>query len=411
MAHDSNRIYIGSTGIEIADIQAVISSSRNDIGGLITNGTINKWAKYKPTRMNGVAPTDWYKGEEKTLASASGQPTNQNYSYGLSMVQHTGLYGSSTCLKEQMDLGNMGWEYEKPRGKDYGATSGEYFRFLDFTNYNKIAISPFYGFSDDEVQADRSFNIYFYVYFDATNTEFLGFSDLEMFDYWYFGIAIWKGSTFVGAGTSSVALGGASDASRRVDFTLPTYAIGDCTMYPFFTPVQASWSTSNPFASTTKFVAHPDGVYALKVIAGDPWRTLVFSLASGGEINLNRLLTHSDIKTSFPALSAYNSVSGSISVMKSRLYYSVYLLNTEDSSLHYETAKYSMNQTGTVSVGTTSTQIFSSVSNLTMTDTGARDYVNNNGGDITKWALSALIYEQYTEGGETYYYDVTTMAL
>lgn len=70
-----------------------------------------------------------------------------------------------------------------------------------------------------------------------------------------------------------------------------------------------------------------------------------------------------------------------------------------------------MNQTGTVSVGASSTQIFSSVTNLSITDTDARDFVNNNGGDISEWALSALIYERYTEDGTTYYYDVATMAL
>ena len=53
MAHTTNRIYIDTSvtphiGVSIADIQSVIGSSRNDIGGLIVNGNINKWAKYKP---------------------------------------------------------------------------------------------------------------------------------------------------------------------------------------------------------------------------------------------------------------------------------------------------------------------------------------------------------------------------
>ena len=423
MSHssDNNRIYTETVGgvtygVSIGDIQTVLGLSNKDIGGLITTGAtqnrINKWAKYKPTRMNGVAPTDSYKGELKTLASASGQPTNQKYSYGLSMVQHTGLYGGQDCLKEQMALGNLGWEYEAPRGASYGSTGGEYFRFLDFNNYNKTAPVPFNGFSDTSVPAGRSFNIYIYIDFTASDASYLGFSDFEFFDYWYFGIAIWKGNTFCGAGTSSATLGSGSDASRRVDFMLQSYAIGSCTLYPFLTPVQASWSNTNPFASTTKFVAVPTGTYTLTVTSGDPWETLSFTLASsGGSINLSRLLTHSEIRTSFPALYAVNTVSTTILVNKERLYYSVYLQNTNDSSLHYETAKYSMGQTGSVSVGTTSTQIFSSVSNLVITDTSAADFVRNNGADITEWALTAMIYERYEESGVVTYYDVATMAL
>lgn len=53
MAHSNGRIYVDTSvtphiGVSIADIQAVLGLSKNDIGGLITTGNINKWAKYKP---------------------------------------------------------------------------------------------------------------------------------------------------------------------------------------------------------------------------------------------------------------------------------------------------------------------------------------------------------------------------
>ena len=55
MAHDINgRIYIGTTGVEIADVQAVLGLPNSDIGALIPQGAlygvINKWAKCKPVR-------------------------------------------------------------------------------------------------------------------------------------------------------------------------------------------------------------------------------------------------------------------------------------------------------------------------------------------------------------------------
>lgn len=53
MAYSNGRIYVDTSdtphiGVSIADIQAAVGLSRNDIGGLITTGNINKWAKYKP---------------------------------------------------------------------------------------------------------------------------------------------------------------------------------------------------------------------------------------------------------------------------------------------------------------------------------------------------------------------------
>ena len=68
MAHDSEgRIFIGNTGVEIADIKQVLGTSDNDIGLLCSDKTwdrtqtpwvlvdanlINKWAKYKPVRYD-----------------------------------------------------------------------------------------------------------------------------------------------------------------------------------------------------------------------------------------------------------------------------------------------------------------------------------------------------------------------
>ena len=57
MSYNSNTIYTTSTyGISIGDIKSFFGSSRNDIGALITNVEINKWAKYKPVRHPSYKP-------------------------------------------------------------------------------------------------------------------------------------------------------------------------------------------------------------------------------------------------------------------------------------------------------------------------------------------------------------------
>ena len=39
-----------SAPVSIYDVQQCFGSGRNDVGGLIANVNINKWAKYKPVR-------------------------------------------------------------------------------------------------------------------------------------------------------------------------------------------------------------------------------------------------------------------------------------------------------------------------------------------------------------------------
>ena len=187
MAHDSNRIYIGSTGIEIADIQVIFSSTRNDIGGLITNGTINEWAKYKPTRANGVNPTDPWKGERKSIYGSA----TQQYTYGFSIKD----YSTLASMKTDMDNNDFGWVYERPRGASYG-TNGEYFRFMDVNGYIKNATCPFFrfGLAGEDFPTIDTFPAYLYVDFTRSTAE-LAAGDFDMFDEWYFGVAVYGGGS------------------------------------------------------------------------------------------------------------------------------------------------------------------------------------------------------------------------
>ena len=116
MSNSNGRIYTdASHGISIADIQTVLNTSRNDIGGIINNATnINKWSKCKPVRYPGHAtPTD--SGKLSIL-------------YGLEIPMCSAANFSSRY--------NTAWTYNKPRGKGQGSGGAdEWFRILDFNNY------------------------------------------------------------------------------------------------------------------------------------------------------------------------------------------------------------------------------------------------------------------------------------
>lgn len=131
MAHDSsnNTIYINTQttphqGVCIADLQAVLRSDRNDIGGIITTADINKWPKFKPVRSSLL--------KVMTLADM------QDVYFGLDVP----IYGSGyiTNIFDFLDAFSSAYAYLKPRGAD--RSPKEWFRFRDFDGYNRNA-QPF----------------------------------------------------------------------------------------------------------------------------------------------------------------------------------------------------------------------------------------------------------------------------
>lgn len=121
MSHSTERIYTDSSyGISISDIRAVLRSNRNDIGGIITNSTINKWSRNKPVRS-------------ATLGIASMSAAN----YGIDIAANG--YSSLPAVVTAIN-GGYAWDYLKPRGASYSPK--EWFRFLDFNGYYNSAVAP-----------------------------------------------------------------------------------------------------------------------------------------------------------------------------------------------------------------------------------------------------------------------------
>lgn len=128
MSNSEGKIYIDpdSTprkGVCIGDIQTVLGSSRNDIGALIVNGNINKWAKHKPFRNSTVGfaltPTQSTPELRSPARIAAALAAN----YGLTIPK----YNATNFKTHYSDQ----WTYNKPRG----SSNSEWFRFLDFDGY------------------------------------------------------------------------------------------------------------------------------------------------------------------------------------------------------------------------------------------------------------------------------------
>lgn len=142
MAHDNNgRIYIDTNstpnkGVEIADLQAVLGLSNNDIGALIHNGAtmgrINKWAKYKPIH---------YPGKFK-LDDADFRGRNTDYNdfglvFGLKVPSQISVINPSAFHATSWDY--LGF----PNATGLPGTS--MYRLLDFDGYSANARANIYG--------------------------------------------------------------------------------------------------------------------------------------------------------------------------------------------------------------------------------------------------------------------------
>lgn len=115
-------------GVSIGDLQTVFGTARNDIGQIIVNEDINKWAKFKPERDNKLG----------VLAEAD---RKENY-YGLKVTP------SGNIITDFISAYPTEWTYLRPRGiknTELNPTSSdEWFRLLDFNGYGHAAICFFY---------------------------------------------------------------------------------------------------------------------------------------------------------------------------------------------------------------------------------------------------------------------------
>lgn len=406
MAHTNTRIYIDTNstpnkGVEIADVQAVLGLSNNDIGALISNGAttgrIRKWAKYKPTRKQGLNPANWWEGDGKQIYGSSTSKPN----YGFSFVDFTSL----ATLKSAMDANNIGWEYEAPRG--ITVQSGEWFRLLDFNGYYHGSTTPFerVGLEGEQYPTIDDVDIFVYVDFVRTDGS-LGAGDFGLFNDWYFGIAIYGGGSgqLVGKGTSSVAFGQQSDAARKVRMTLPVRAVGTCYLYPFFSYNQIAWSdAATEPAGNQRYIPLPIGRETITVISGGLLSGLEFAFGTGGSITY--LATNGRLTISFPALSVTNTGNSQKQISLGNIYYQPYIQKISDSSSHWAGEITTMGLSGPLQIasGATDTVFASGTSKVLNNPTGT--------GTIAGYAQTMTLYDFIAQAGGSFANDYAASVL
>lgn len=129
----------------LGDLQPVLGTAYNKLGDIITNANINKWAYHKPFRSS---MTSFANDTEREAAmSAAKCGLNPNVAILAKLAIKTWEYsgGASSDTKEQCIAEIHEWgDYQRPRGAAYN----EWFRLLDFRNYEHAAIAPDGGYGN-----------------------------------------------------------------------------------------------------------------------------------------------------------------------------------------------------------------------------------------------------------------------
>ena len=218
--------------VTVYDIRNAVSHSSGDIGTLIGNGSINKWAKYKPVRNASINTVSgqWDYSNNKWLSSATWWKGSGNC--GLSIQAFTEFGNSLTTpgtFMYKLINGQLGWDYQRP-----GGGSQQPYRYADFAQYNRNAVQP-YGdigatniYINNQGQAQVDWEI---TYVDDLN---LRLSDIVVSGHpltdFYLGVILWKNSTWY-IFTSSVKFAGGESLSVVMN-NAPS---GTWNLMPFFT--------------------------------------------------------------------------------------------------------------------------------------------------------------------------------
>lgn len=435
MANQKGRIFIDTSttpykGVEIADLQRVLGRGTGDLGLLCSDqewydtgvldgqgnpvyslrpvNRINKWAKFKPTRMAGLNPTDSWKGQQKNVYGSTG------YSNGIGFV----VYESLNDLRASAN--GIGWNYEPPRGKGNGDQgTDEWFRLLDFNGYKHNVESPFrsLGSPGDTYTAEEETFIAADFMFDTEDSGALDLSDFSLFNNWYFGVAVFCNSNpnLCGRGTAVSPLSYKltdNYSACKVTMLLPARAVPECTLVPFFTNTAITWGQSGEPAGNHRYVPLPFGSIQISVVAGGPMANLVFSYSTAPVITYNP--TTGRLQVAMGNLSVENTGQSTKSFTTGQIYYEVFAEKTSDLSTKWRSNKMELVSTGTlisVNAGQTESVLPATTKTLSQpSGTGEIETTVYTGQTISEFLSIAggVFNDDYRRTLLLYYYDPNT---
>lgn len=226
-------------GVSIDDLQTVFGTSANDIGQIIDEEDINKWAKYKPLRSSKLG----------ILTEAERAALN----HGIVLTKYT----SPSALVS----GYSGdYAYQKPRGLE---TYGEYYRFLDFDGYNHNAESPILSFQGISGEVTDGTDLIVRLYLNPSSqvpTGSLLWSDLNPgerpLSQYYFGVIIRTGTSSTYRVITMGTAIGTGYPIQEMALTLPSslFTVGNSyTLYPILSYTAYTTATSQSSYTTGLF--------------------------------------------------------------------------------------------------------------------------------------------------------------
>ena len=227
MGHTSSTI---SKPIDVyGDIGSFFGIASGDVGYLVTNAPINKWAKYKPVPLSSVGLTgktsgnDYWKGRDGKCGlniqefSEFGNPTNSaTFAYKL--------------LNNQLP-----WDYVRPTG------GNNPYRVLDFDGYDHtcipfmepLIVTNYMIHSDGTLQID-------YDFISIQSNDNLKLADITVqntsLSNWYFGILVYYSSSMYEFYTAQSVI---SQGVLSVTFSgMNNYAGKTVTVVPFLSSIR-----------------------------------------------------------------------------------------------------------------------------------------------------------------------------
>ncbi|MBR4227857.1 MAG: hypothetical protein IKR72_01990 [Bacteroidales bacterium] len=226
-------------GVHIHDVKAALGYNSLHLGTIIKNGTINKWARYKPFRSaSPTLVTDAVRGASGIAWGMSFPQLNSPTQAVLGNKLYT--YYDNDTASAAVDRMN-GWAYLRPRGVYSGVT--EWFRARDLVGYWADAQVPFL-IQGGSIQASTQLSTATTLAALRRQTydpAELDFADFDAIDSYYFGVVgymVESGSIpsspkyFVVSNSSPISAGVFSADVYFSGTNFPSGRLGTWRIYP-----------------------------------------------------------------------------------------------------------------------------------------------------------------------------------
>lgn len=239
----NNTTKMMSLPIGMGDIAAAVGYASGDLGTLIRNGVINKFAKFKPVRNGALDYSSQMNSGRTEWASGATWWKGSNGHCGLSIQEFTDLGSISTASAFLYKLKNeqLPWNYERPQG----TVGSQPYRALDFFRYKGDAEPPVGALAATDIWLDNNYAGQFDWDTAAADAYTLGLGDIllnnQAMTNYYLGVLLWKGSTYYIITSSSKFVAG---GSISVPFTGAQSLVGSWYMVPFISSRQYSIGSS-----------------------------------------------------------------------------------------------------------------------------------------------------------------------